>query len=376
MSKKIVILCDGTWNYSSSNTNVFKLSEIIIRSDNQLVRYFDGVGIENSTPNNIIVNGAVANDIDNKIKEVYRYIVENYVDGDKIWLFGFSRGAYTVRCVAGIIRNCGIVENIGLIDQAYSIYRNRDPYYSPDGVCSEKFKRLYNKQFDSVPIEFLGLWDTVGAQGIPNYTSQGFEYLQLYDHVVSNVVKHVRQALAIHERISFFEPCHAYQNSTQTVDIIETWFPGRHWEIGGGEFYGFSGNINISNSTLLWMIEHIMELPQEERINMNIDNIHQYREHQELNYKNILSLFLDKFLIFWLPKFNEIIPNNLFRDREIMIDSINKTLENNILYNNGNWNQMVGNRERLRREYISQTYEKLRRVMDSINIILPNNVNY
>jgi hypothetical protein len=76
------------------------------------------------------------------------------------------------------------------------------------------------------PIKFLGLWDTVGAFGIPTYTiGRGFDYLKLHNQNISNVVRHARQALAIHEKISFFEPCHIFTNSTSSVTIKETWFP-------------------------------------------------------------------------------------------------------------------------------------------------------
>src|SRR5688572_2826665 len=111
MGKNIVVLCDGTWNDPSSKTNVFVLyRELITREGEQHILYMEGVGIRESGMKDVI-DAIVAHSIDDKIKEAYKFIVNLYEPGDNIWLFGFSRGAYTVRCVAGLIRNCGILKN-------------------------------------------------------------------------------------------------------------------------------------------------------------------------------------------------------------------------------------------------------------------------
>ncbi|RIA80064.1 hypothetical protein C1645_684105, partial [Glomus cerebriforme] len=106
-----------------------------------------------------------------KIIEIYTKIVKQYNDENKlkeIWLFGFSRGAYIIRCVAGMIYNCGILkyDSKELIRRAYEIYRSRDPIHDPNGQESKNFKDSFSYS-DPTIIKFLGLWDTVSAHGIP-----------------------------------------------------------------------------------------------------------------------------------------------------------------------------------------------------------------
>ncbi|RIA80724.1 hypothetical protein C1645_674991, partial [Glomus cerebriforme] len=189
-----------------------------------------------------IIDGAIAVSLDKKIKEGYKFIISHYNPGDDIWLFGFSRGAYTARCIAGMIRNCGIlkfdrdvpIDQIDKrVDLAYDIYRNRDDVYHPDGSGSEEFKKAFSFPDSEKPIiKFLGLWDTVGAYGIPAYIiGKGFKYLELYDQIVPNIVNYACQALAIHERTSFFEPYHIRSGNSGKTIIVETWFPGVHIEV-------------------------------------------------------------------------------------------------------------------------------------------------
>ncbi|GBC08220.1 hypothetical protein RclHR1_07990004 [Rhizophagus clarus] len=237
MGKNIVVLCDGTWNNPNSRTNVFVLSEELIEQDyKQHVKYIVRVGA-NEIGLPFIIDGAIALSLDNKIKEGYKYIVTNYNPGDDLWIFGFSRGAYTARCIAGMIRNCGILkidrsftsEQIDKrVDMAYDIYRDRNSIYDLDGNGSDEFKKAFSYPDTEKPlVKFLGLWDTVGAHGLPGYViGEGFKYLEFYDQVVSNIVNFACQTLAIHERRSFFEPCHILPNSSGTVTVKEMWFPG------------------------------------------------------------------------------------------------------------------------------------------------------
>ncbi|RIA82441.1 hypothetical protein C1645_700105, partial [Glomus cerebriforme] len=119
------------------------------------------------------IAGVLGNGLDDKIKYIYTKIVEQYNDENnkfkrkKIWLFGFSRGAYIVRCVAGMIYNCGILKynNEELINRAYEIYRSRNPNHDPKGQESQKFKYSFSHKHPT--IKFLGVWDTVGAHGLP-----------------------------------------------------------------------------------------------------------------------------------------------------------------------------------------------------------------
>ncbi|GES82187.1 DUF2235 domain-containing protein [Rhizophagus clarus] len=349
--------------------------ELVERDYQQHVAYMDGIGIGELTLN-YILDGAVALSLDKKIKEGYKYIISHYNPGDDIWLFGFSRGAYTVRCIAGMIHNCGILKldrNITSdqidkrIDLAYEIYRNRDMIYRPERNGSEDFKKSFSYPDSEKPIiKFLGLWDTVGAHGIPGYIiGEGFKYLELYDQIVPNIVNFACQALAIHERISFFEPCHILPDSSGTVTIKETWFPGVHSEIGGG----IKGNERISNATLLWVIENIVQVGGL----LMLDDIESYRTRFSPDSGpswNIINLLFDRK--------SALVPRFMLKDRVIPLelDPSQKFLKENHLYRDGDWLLPFGTRSHLSVQYASSTYEELRKVMETRGIRLNNNVIY
>jgi Uncharacterized alpha/beta hydrolase domain (DUF2235) len=210
--KNIIVCCDGTWGSSNTSqrptnirilansiaygldTNKAKAGEldkkpVVNPKNDAVVRYFDGVGI-GGTQLDFWVDGALALDIRTKCIEVYQFIAE-YADTDSIiWLFGFSRGAYTVRSVAGMINNFGIVKvqeegtdqgesmyvkpgtpKLGkmeaLYDEVYSMFRSRDPLYAPHQPYAVDFKERKSLNFGArPPIRFMGLFDTVRAAHI------------------------------------------------------------------------------------------------------------------------------------------------------------------------------------------------------------------
>ncbi|PKC04290.1 hypothetical protein RhiirA5_502872 [Rhizophagus irregularis] len=376
MGRNIVVMCDGTWNNPNSQTNVFTLyKELIERDYEQHVLYIDGIGI-GELAWNFIVDGAMALSLDNKIKEGYRFIVDHYHPDDDIWLFGFSRGAYTARCIAGMLRNCGILNreiNPDQIDKsvdlAYGFYRDRDLAKHPEAKASEEFKKSFSYPDSKKPIiKFLGLWDTVGAHGLPGYAiGEGFRYLELYDQKVPSIIKFACQALAIHENSAFFEPCRILPNKSGTI-VKETWFPGVHNEIGGGTFLSLKGNERIINATLLWMIENIVEVGG---LLMH-DNIETYRARfspdtgPSWNNMNYMS-----------ARINSILPTIMVKDRTIPLelDSSSKFLRKDLLYRDGDWLLPFGVRPYLCTHYTSKTYEEFRKVMEKNGIKLYNKDN-
>src|SRR6185295_1224357 len=111
------------------------------------------------------VGGAFGAGLDLKIIDGYKFLAQNYEDGDEVYVVGFSRGAYTARSLVGMIRNCGLVKNKRLelgVGMAYGIYRTRD-----DGVDSKTARRFRSMFSREIKIKFVGVWDTVGALGIP-----------------------------------------------------------------------------------------------------------------------------------------------------------------------------------------------------------------
>jgi len=220
--------------------------------------YFPGAGL-GGTFLEYLFNGATASDIDEDCIRVYRYIVQHYTPGHEVWMFGLSRGAYTVRCVAGIINNCGIlkrrdnngnavltnnndnltVQEEALCDEVYRIYRSEDPEDSPKGSRSNAFRAQHSHSV-ATPVKFMGLFDTVGSLGIPYLNPGiGLDFREFYDTKVSSVVEKVYHALSMHDRLWGFEPCHALPDHDRIgpqFEIHERWFPGCHYDLGRQRF--------------------------------------------------------------------------------------------------------------------------------------------
>lgn len=273
MPKKLVIFCDGTWNsadHTGGNTNVFRLFQAVKPYDRgrpphpQVVHYTRGVGTRKQER---IRGGGFGFGISENIKDAYAFIVSNYERGDEIFLFGFSRGAYTSRSVAGLIRNMGILkrDKMHLVDEAYELYKDRSPEWHPDSWKSRCFREKHTHQYETV--KFLGVWDTVGALGAPFGSAVGWIIYKLFrcgfhDVQLSSIVENAYHALAIDERRWPFRPTLWTLNPEQikrneaaaaagTVPRYEEkWFPGVHSNVGGGYVYPSS---KLSDCALEWM---------------------------------------------------------------------------------------------------------------------------
>jgi uncharacterized protein (DUF2235 family) len=173
MKKRIVICADGTWNRPEKDlssdfpTNVLRLARAVspVAADGvpQQVFYDWGVGSYYDP----VIGGATGKGLNKNIMDDYRYIVQNYAPGDEIFLFGFSRGAYTVRSLCGLINNCGILKrpDARLIEAAFAFYKKPGKAYAPKGKKSIAFRETH--AHPSRQVTFAGVWDTVGALGIP-----------------------------------------------------------------------------------------------------------------------------------------------------------------------------------------------------------------
>ncbi|CAB4373412.1 unnamed protein product [Rhizophagus irregularis] len=243
--------------------------------------------------------------------------------------------------------------------------------YHPEGKESEDFKKEFSHpESKEQIIKFLGLWDTVGAHGLPAYTiGEGFKYLEFYDQVVPSIVKFACQALAIHERTSFFEPCHILSNNSNTI-VKETWFPGIHCKVGGGSFLNFKSNEKMIKAVFLWMIENIEQVGGL----LMRDDIETYRTH--FSTDSGPSWNINNLPIF--DHYNTIILMVMQKDRTIPLelDSSQKFLRKDLLYRDGDWLLQFGTRSNLCAQYDSNTYEELRKDMETKGIKLHNNVTY
>ena len=259
MKKRIVICADGTWSRPEKNlkkdfpTNVLRLARSIkpVAADKlpQQIFYDWGVGSYYDP----VIGGATGKGLHKNIMDDYRYVVQNYSPGDELYLFGFSRGAYTIRCLCGLINNCGIIKrpDAALIQKAFNHYKRSGPAYAPEGKESLKFREQHSH--DSREIKFVGVWDTVGAMGIPISFLGLFEDKdEFYDTKIGKNIRIARHALAIDEHRIDFEP--TIWTPKENMDVQQVWFAGAHSDIGGSYKPDENGS-RLSDNTLAWLIK-------------------------------------------------------------------------------------------------------------------------
>ena len=241
---------DVQFSKSDPREKPAEVHKINPRSPNVVAGYQEGVGL-GATFLEYIWNGATASAIGDECIEVYRFIVENYTDDHEIWLFGFSRGAFTVRCVAGMINNCGIIKrqhgtlSSDQVDrlsyEVFRTYRSTLPIDAPQSEQSKRRRHNADKVWQvKQPIRCMSVIDTVGALGIPRLNAGiGFDWapFEFFDQYVSTVVQHVHHAPALHDRLWAFQPCLAFPNEKAPNTIVkQVWFPGVHYDVGRQTF--------------------------------------------------------------------------------------------------------------------------------------------
>lgn len=261
MKKRIIICADGTWNRPESDpekdvpTNVLTFSRAVAPQDErgvkQVVFYDWGIGSYHSG----VSGGAFGKGLEKNVMDCYRFLVHNYAVGDDIFLFGFSRGAYTVRSLCGMINNCSILKGSEAvrIEEAFDLYKNAR--HSPNGTFSKKWRRKYAVE-DKASISFLGVWDTVGALGPPISFFGLLENKHLfYDRKIGSNIKVARHALSLDEKRSDFEP--TFLEPRPGVDLKQVWFAGVHSDVGGG--YKPKDGLLLSNIPMRWMQDQAEE---------------------------------------------------------------------------------------------------------------------
>ena len=245
MSKNIVFCADGTWNTDQKQTNVSKIWAGSFDDPTQVVFYDDGVGADG----NIIVKllgGAAGIGLWKKIKIGYQTIAAVYAPEDPLYIFGFSRGAYTARCLAGMIARCGLPtkgDPNAIVDVAFDVYRR---FKDPSALAPYAM-------FDA-KITMVGVWDTVGALGIPALFGgadpivYGFLDTGLHPDVLN-----AYHAVAIDEHRTEFLPT-LWTSKPQPGQVLEqVWFCGAHCDVGGGDAPRLAGQPSLADITLAWM---------------------------------------------------------------------------------------------------------------------------
>jgi uncharacterized protein (DUF2235 family) len=253
--KNIVCCTDGTWDTVANQTNVYRLYKACLTTATQVPYYDDGVGSD-GTPIQKLLGGAFGEGLLQKIKDGYSKIAQVYEAGDKIFLFGFSRGAYTARSLAGMIAVSGLpTKNFddGLVPAAFDAYRTTD-----QAQRTQKLTALNAKYaMDDAKLTMVGVWDTVGSLGVPALLG-GVDLIR-YQFLSTSLhpdVQHAYHALAIDERRGEFPATLWDPKSVQPGQVLEqVWFSGVHCDIGGG--YPEHG---LSDTTLAWMLSKAIPL--------------------------------------------------------------------------------------------------------------------
>ncbi len=253
MVKRIALFLDGTWNTVTSNTNVWRLRSLCREGADQAVYYEQGLGTKYGEKAR---GGMLGYGLDQEVIDAYGWLVATYEPGDRIYLFGFSRGAYTARSLAGLISKCGLLEPgapLG-VGQLYERYRSkatkrtildlRKEGAAPPGNTEERWMLTY---CTAVPIRFIGVWDTVGSLGvpfgnIPVLSSANYTFLETDLRINQDFAYH---AIALDEHREAFRPTlwtHSVHPGAlgrdfaprKLADVEQRWFPGAHANVGGG----------------------------------------------------------------------------------------------------------------------------------------------
>lgn len=271
--RNLVVCCDGTWNTPNQQhdgvatpTNVYRLYNAVEPQNpdgvEQLTYYHPGVGAEGNWLGRLIAGGFGLG-LTNNIKSAYKWLGQTYRPADRIYLFGFSRGAYTARSLAGMIAHSGLLrldpddpQVWDQVEQAMRAYRSRTARAAWVGQLS------FHGAGDppAVPIHCVGVFDTVGALGVPDDLAllnliDHFTNLTFHDTQISDQILHARHAVAIDERREPFSPTLWTGPGADRASVQQVWFPGVHADVGGG--YPETG---LSDTALTWMFEETTAL--------------------------------------------------------------------------------------------------------------------
>ncbi|MFW2588387.1 DUF2235 domain-containing protein [Sagittula sp. SSi028] len=273
MARDIVLLLDGTSNeISADRTNILRLYGTLQKTPDQIVWYDPGVGTFGSEDSwsqiprkaQEVWGMATGWGLDRNVKEAYRFLVDTvqvdeHGEQDRIWLFGFSRGAYTARVLAGFLHSFGLMQarNLNLLDYTYRAYKRISD--TEDAADVEEI-RLFCRIIDPMPvsIRFLGLFDTVASV---IESGRVLPRLRSHAHVRLNPsVQAVRHAVALSERRTMYRPQlwpAGQQHKDHPQDLREVWFRGAHGDVGGGYPEAESA---LAKIPLYWMIRESRQL--------------------------------------------------------------------------------------------------------------------
>ncbi|TFL16786.1 DUF2235 domain-containing protein [Jannaschia formosa] len=293
--KRIVILCDGTWNFAEAEhpTNVVRVSHALapLGADGvaQVPIYVEGVGTGRRGVTALtrgvdrLLGGAMGIGLIDNVVEAYRHLCFLYQPGDEVHVFGFSRGAFTARSLAGFIRFTGLLDRTSLarLPEAVTRYSERlvlpagrrqrrnaewraihSPWVMVDPDDADIYAEFGNDEAIPFDIAYLGVWDTVGALGVPGHFTAApllNRRFTFHDTDLSAMVRSARHAVSVDERRTSFRPTlwtnlDALNAGREGTPYRQAWFAGDHGSVGGG------GEITaLSAIALLWVLEGAAE---------------------------------------------------------------------------------------------------------------------
>ncbi len=261
MVTRLVLCLDGTWDRPSIEADPLQ------RVETNVVRFYRSV-LDGSQPDgsmqkkgyntgvgtkwwDTVSGGFFGFGLDQKIRDGYRFLVQNYPHPDpgdhELYILGFSRGAYEARSLVGMIRNVGLLmpDNLDRLCDAYALYRNRDR--SADTDEAKAFRSNFSRE---IKVRFLGVWDTVGALGIPIMALQWLNAAEygFHDTELSGIVQTAAHAVAVDEHRIDFQATLWSAKPKAGQDVEQRWFLGSHGNVGGGD-----ADRRLSDLGLVWM---------------------------------------------------------------------------------------------------------------------------
>ena len=261
MSKKIILCADGTWNTPHGpselpqDTNVRKLFLLLNDDATQLKYYDSGVGTDGS-PFEHFFGGTMGDGLFQKVQDGYAFLSYVWDPGDEIFIFGFSRGAYTARSLAGMVALFGVptknLDNM-TVKRIFDVYRITDH----DKRKAAKAPLVDEYGLTDVEVRMVGVWDTVGALGIPGQLFNSFDEKKygFLDTPLNPCLMSAYHAISIDARRPAFIPT-LWTNADGSprdndAQLTQVWFPGVHCDVGGS----YTENA-LSNITLRWMADN------------------------------------------------------------------------------------------------------------------------
>ena len=271
--RQLVILCDGTSNNVTgkiTDTHVVALAEwLAAHPDPARITFYDpGVGNPGELPGATVwdqlrrtfdrLQGlAFGRGVYENMAECYQFLMQHYRPGDQIYLFGFSRGAFTARCVAGLVNQFGVLQAhmasmLPTLLHVYFAQRKKSTHWN--AIASQSTRLFTSAESRQVPVHFIGVWDTVASVGLPPFGAK----MTALPTASGKQFVHIRQALALDEQRLQFQPrLYAGDNGpfkTATGgdgDLVQLWFSGSHCDVGGG--YP-AAQAQLSHAPLRWLV--------------------------------------------------------------------------------------------------------------------------